>query len=385
MRKLNQEKLEKTLRERLDGDIAEYRVSAAHLLVLQDGKEVASICEGYQNWDAREPLRRDAMYRLCSMTKPVTGVAALVAEDKGYFKITDKLEDYLPEFGDMYIAKVEDGKVVPGEKNKTPLRIYQCLSHCNGIMAQTVLGEKMVDATPREVYQSLQSVVEYVSKQPLVFEPETFSAYSATASFDAVARIIELKSGMSYAQFVQENIFDPLGLKDITYTPTDEQWERMLVVTDQGFGKGFITQNLGKHTAEHFPLSYTSGGGGLTASMADFAVFAQMLQNGGTYKGVQIFKSERLKELTHPFVPKTTPGRDPTNSWGLGVRVVDQEEDVLPVGSFGWSGAYGTHFWIDPENKITAIYMRGSRWYDSHGCGEIGRQFEKDVMACLED
>ena len=383
MRKLNQEKLEMTLRQRLAWDIEQYRVSAAHLLVLQDGKEVVSLCEGYQNWDTREPLRRDAMYRLCSMTKPVTGVAALIAEDKGYFKITDKLEDYLPEFGDMYIAKLADGKVVAGEKNKTPLRIYQCLSHCNGIMAQTPVGEKMVDETPRAAYQSLQTIVEYVSKQPLVFEPETFSAYTATESFDAVARIIEMKSGMPYARFVQKNIFDPLGLKDITYTPTEEQWERMLMVTDRGFGKGFITQNLGKHTAEHFPLSYTSGGGGLTASMADFAVFAEMLQNGGTYKGVQIFSPERLKELTTPYVPPERPGRDPVSSWGLGVRVVDKE-DVLPIGSFGWSGAYGTHFWVDPVNKITALYMRGSLWYERHGCGTIGQQYEKDIMACLE-
>jgi len=82
-------------------------------------------------------------------------------------------------------------------------------------------------------------------------------------------------------------------------------------------------------------------------------------------------------------VPPEIPGRDPFSSWGLGVRVVDRE-GVLPIGAYGWSGAYGTHFWIDPENRITAIYMRGSRWYDSHGGGNISTQFEQDIMAALE-
>ena len=385
MKKLNKERLEKTLRERLAWEMEERRVSAAHLLVLQDGEEVVSICEGYQNWDTQEPLRRDALYRLASMTKPVTGVAALIAEAKGYFKLTDKLEDHMPEFADMYIAKMEDGKVVPGEKNKTPLRIYQLLSHINGMMAEVPIGNLITDATPRAAFQSLETMVKHTATQPLAFEPETYCAYTGRVSFDVVARLIEIKSGMTYEEFLKQNLFEPLGITEITYHPTEDQWERMLLLTDRIGGKGLVTQNLGKHTYEGLPLTYTSAGAGLTASVAGYATFAEMLQNGGTYKGVQILNAEQMKKLTTCYVPKTTPGRNPTNSWGLGVRVVDQEEDVLPVGSFGWSGAYGTHFWVDPVNKITAIYMRGSRWYDSHGCGTIGQQFEKDVMACLED
>ena len=88
--------------------------------------------------------------------------------------------------------------------------------------------------------------------------------------------------------------------------------------------------------------------------------------------------------MTIPYVAPEIPGRDPTSSWGLGVRVVDKPE-VLPIGTFGWSGAYGTHFWIDPENKITAIYMRGNRGPDCGGGNAISKQFEADVMRCLED
>ena len=150
MRKLNSERLEQTLRQRLWDDMDDCRVSAAHLLVLQEGQEVVSICEGYRNWDTKEPLRKDAMYRLASMTKPVTGVAALIAEDKGYFDIHDKLEIYMPEFADMYVAKLENGKVVLDKKSHTPLRIYHLLSHCSGMMAETPLGSQILRRRPKQ-------------------------------------------------------------------------------------------------------------------------------------------------------------------------------------------------------------------------------------------
>ena len=384
MRKLNKERLEKTLRERLWAQMEYCRVSAAHLLVLQDGQEVCSICEGYQNWNTKEPLRPDAMYRLASMTKPVTGVAALIAEENGYFRITDKVEDYLPEFANMYIGKYKDGKVVPGEKNIIPLRIWHLLSHCSGILPETPMGLAISMHNPKAAYQSRDSLIAHAAKQPLAFVPETYTAYTGMVTFDIVAKIIEMQSGMSYAEFIKKYIFDPLCISDITHIPTEEQWHRMVVPTDRVGGVDMVTVDLGRHTYESLPLSYTGAGAGLAGSIAAYAVFAQMLQNGGTYNGTQIISEDSLRKMATPYIPMETPGRDPVSSWGLGVRVVDKE-DVLPIGSFGWSGAYGTHFWVDPVNKITAIYMRSSRWYDSHGGGTIAQTFEKDVMSCLMD
>ena len=383
MKKLNKELLYKTLKDRLDEDMYWGRVGGAHLLVLQNGEEIASICQGWHNPDTGEKLKEDAIYRLCSMTKPVTGVAALIAQEQGLLNIEDKVEDYLPDYADMYVGKEVDGKVVPDKKSNVPLRIWHMLSHCNGIMAEVPLGNLMVAATPREVQTSLASITDYCAKQPLAFEPESYTAYTGRTSFDAVARIIELKSGLTYAEFLDKYIFNPLELKDFTFYPTDAQWDRMIVPTDKADGNGLVTVNLGKRTFESLPLSYTTAGAGLVASMADYAVFAEMLRNKGRSGNVQIFSPELLETMTKPRVPDGTPGRDPVSSWGLGVRVV-VKEDVLPVGSFGWSGAYGTHFWVDPVNQITAIYMRSSRWYDSHGCGTIGAQFERDVMSCLE-
>lgn len=384
MKKLNKDRLEKTLRERLQDQLEHNAINAAQILILQDGQQVCAICEGYRNWETKEPLRPDAMYRLASMTKPVTAVAALIAEDKGYFRITDKVEDYLPAFADMYIAKQVGEEIVPGEKCKTPLRIYHLLSHCNGILSDTPIGQQQLAVIPKDAHRSIATMTEYAAAQPLAFQPETYSAYSPFAAFDVVAKIIEDKSGMPYAEFVKQNIFEPLGIRDITYHPTESQWERLLMLTERIGHLTFLPLNFGRHTFEAYPLSYTCAGAGLAGSIADYAVFAEMLRNGGTYNGVRIFSSERLKEMTTPYVAPEIPGRDPTSSWGLGVRVVDQPE-VLPIGSFGWSGAYGTHFWIDPVNKITAIYMRGNRGVDSGGGNAISKQFEADVMRCLED
>lgn len=383
MKKLNKERLYTTLKERLDADIYWGRVGGAHLLVLQNGEEVCSLCQGWHNPDTQRVLKEDALYRLASMTKPVTGVAALIAQEKGWFNVMDKVEDYLPDYADMYVGKEENGKVVPDKKSGVPLQIWHMLAHCNGIMAEVPLGNMMVAATPHEIQTSLERITDYCAKQPLAFEPESYTAYTGRVSFDAVAHIIEMKSGMTYAEFLKTHIFDPLGLQDFTYHPTDEQWDRMIVPTDKADGNGLVTVNMGKRTFESLPLTYTSAGAGLVSTIRDYAVFAEMLRNKGRCGDVQIFSPELLDVMTQPRVPDDTPGRDPVSSWGLGVRVV-VKDDVLPIGTFGWSGAYGTHFWVDPVNQITAIYMRASRWYDSHGCGTIGAQFEKDVMACLE-
>ena len=116
-------------------------------------------------------------------------------------------------------------------------------------------------------------------------------------------------------------------------------------------------------------------------SLEDYAKIAQLLCNGGSLNGVRLVKPDLFAELAKPRVADNIPGRSPNDSWGLGVRV-KVHEDWLPIGVFGWSGAYGTHFWVDPDNQITAILMRNMRWHDTHGAGGMGVEFERLVMQC---
>ena len=375
--------LKAILDNRLADDLETNRISGAQLIVRQNGNVVYQTTVGYQDAQAKTPLREDAMFRLASLTKPVTGVAALIAMERGWFGLEDKVEDYLPQFCDMKVAGLENGRPVIDHAAHQPLRIWHLLSHCSGMMAECPLGHIIFELTPRSAFRSIDSAVNYCAGQPLAFDPTEYTAYSGYAAFDTVAKIIEMKSGQSYAEFVRQNIFMRLGLSDLTFTPSEEQWGRMITMTDRASGRGSVNVDMGRHTFERFPLTYTCAGASLTGTLHDYSIFAEMLRGRGSYQNVQIFSPELLEELRKPRVPLSTPNRDPISSWGLGVRVVDQLSH-LPVGSFGWSGAYGTHFWVDTENEISAVYLRNSRWYDSHGGGEIGLQFEKDVMACLK-
>lgn len=383
MRKLNADRLNDKLRSRLDENLAMCRISGAQLLVQQCGKPLCMLKAGFQDVRTRQPLRDNALYRLASMTKPIAGIAALIAVENGWFGVHDNVADYLPEFSDMQVAVLKNGKIVEDHPARTPLKIYQMLSHCNGIMCESPVGEALFRQTPAEAFTSIAASVAYCAAQPLAFDPGTYTAYTGYASFDAIARIIELKSGQSYPDFLQQKLFGPLGLRDLTFTPDEAQWARMITMSDRTENPCSIAVDMGQHTFEGFPLSYTCAGASLCGSLHDYSIIAELLREKGSYHGVRIFDASLLKLLTTPYVPPETPNRDPISSWGLGVRVVDRP-GVLPVGSFGWSGAYGTHFWVDPENEITALYLRNSRWYDSHGGGELGQQFERDVMSCLE-
>ena len=239
-------------------------------------------------------------------------------------------------------------------------------------------------AMPLSAFKDNSAAVDYCLKNTyLTFEPYYQTGYSAYFAFDLIALLIERFSGMKYADFIKKNIFEPLEIKDITYTPSNEQWERLVCMSDRAIGTGIVNIDMGKHTFENFPLTYTCAGAGLVGSIEDYFKFAEMLRQEGSYNGVQIVSPEVFSLLYKKYVPMEYRPKDSTHSWGLGVRVTVNDKN-LPDGCYGWSGAYGTHFWIDRENDITAIYMKNNRWHDSHGGGSTAVQFEADVMSSLE-
>lgn len=384
MKKLNREKLEKVLNDRLDFNIGQAKLAGGEIVVIQSGERLVHITKGVKNADTGEALEPNAMYRLASMTKPITGLATLIAVKNGWFRLDDDVKDYLPNFGDMDVAVFDkEGKVVRDHKAHSELKIYQMLCHSNGILAETPLGNAMLEACPPSTYESIDGMLDYAYTQPLAFDPGEYTAYTGYTSFDAIAKIIEEKSGMKYSEFLQKNIFDPLDIHDITYHPTDEQWNRMVTMHDRSAAKKLVTVNMGKQIFENYALTYECAGAGLAGCMEDYAKIAQLICNGGNLNGVEIVTPELIAEMKKPRVADDIPGREPNDSWGLGVRV-KVHEDWLPEGAFGWSGAYGTHFWVDQENEIVGILLRNMRWYDTHGAGEMGKEFEQDVMSCAE-
>ena len=380
---INKEKLNKVLNDRLDYNVKEHRTAGSEILVMQYGEPLCHITKGYKNAVAKIPLKPNMLYRLCSMTKPITGLAALIAVERGWFNLEDKVKDYLPEWADMDVAVLRDGKPIIDHKAASDLLIYQMLSHCNGILAETDLGHAIFDDAPRSAFESIEGMLKYACKKPLAFDPGTYTAYTGYTSFDVVAHIIEIKSGIKYSEFLDKNIFEPLGIRNITFHPTEDQWSNLVCLHDRTDAKTLVSVDMGKSTFEGFGSDYECAGASLIGNMEDYAKIAELLRCNGTYNGVTIVSPEMIAEMKKPRVPDGIPGREPNDSWGLGVRV-KVHEDWLPEGIFGWSGAYGTHFWVDQKNGITAILLRNMYRFDTGGAGQMGIEFEKDVMSCLE-
>ena len=180
---------------------------------------------------------------------------------------------------------------------------------------------------------------------------------------------------MKYGDFLKNNIFDRLGMTDTSFEPN---WERVIGMHNYLDGKAVKGDTNEGCVFSDFPISHQLGGAGLVSTIDDYCKFAEMLLNGGN----GIISPESVKLMSTPSVPYSVQKRN--KRWGLSVKVVsDESYQSLPVGAFGWSGAYGTHFWVDPENKITAVYMKNSH-YDGGGDAITAKNFEWDVTLSMK-
>ena len=383
MKRLNPDKLRENVLKSMNSDLAASNIAGAAVMVAQNGELLLDERVGYKDIRTREPLGKNTIFRLASMTKPVTGFAFLLGIERGYFGYDDLLTDHFPEFKKMPIGKIADGKVIPDRMPKNPIRLYQLLSNSSGFMCAGPIESVLKPQIPAHCYESARKKVEYCLGGALCFEPGEGYGYSQSAAYDVISLLIEKYSGVGYADFLNENVFKPLGIKDITYKPTSLQWSRFITMHEKLVNVGMATVDMGERIFEGNPTSYASAGAGLAGTIEDYFIFAEMLRGKGEYKGVRLVSEDTFKLYAKPAVDMKYMGEGAMNSWGLGVRVTSGH-NVLPDGTFGWSGAYGTHFFIEPENEICAIYMKNNRWHDSRGAGNTGKQFEIDVMSALE-
>lgn len=367
MKTLNKDKLKELIENQVAEDIEYKRTGHAVVLVKQGDELVYSGTFGEEHAGIPTPPKMDTMFRLASMTKPITATAALICVDRGLISLDDRIEKYIPEYKDMEIGKLdEEGRLVSLGVSPTQPTIRHCLSHSSGIGTYPI-GDKIFNTMGVKPGMTLKSVVDYHANQPMAFEPGKREFYSPVVGLDVVARIVEIVTGKTFAEFVREEITEPLGMVDTTFTPTEEQFDRMVgmfavkdgVNVDDYFDAGCVFGN--------FPTTYFCGGAGLASTPADYLKFCEMLLGDGKRGDVRILSKEAALMMRTPQLP---PEVMPVHQiWGLGVRVITMECYArLPVGAFGWSGAYGTHFWVDPVNKIVGIYMKNSRNDGGSGC-----------------
>lgn len=190
----------------------------------------------------------------------------------------------------------------------------------------------------------------------------------------------EAVSGVDYRTFLKREIFDPCGMHDTDFVPTEEQWSRFIAMHTRVNGKGTVRKMWDGCVFTDYKATRSVAGAGLFSTVSDYALFAKMLLNKGRTDNGRIIREDTLALINQPRISTS----DPRNWWGLAVRVVvSPDYQILPVGSYGWSGAYGSHFWIDPENEIAAVFMKNS-CFDGGASNESALNFERAVSESLE-
>lgn len=364
--------LQNELYKNIKNDIDNGIITGAAALVHKDGKIAAELYLGSADSETSKPVCSDSIYRLASMTKPITATAVLICKERGLLSLYDKISTYIPGFRNICVgSKNSSGEIIESGSADDSIKIINLLTHSSGIVSGEI-GFLQYDRIPPEKRTNLKDITDWYSENLLLdFYPDSLDSYSPIAAFDVAARIVEIVTGEAFEAFVTKNIFEPLGITDITFTPTEEQWDRTVKLHERKpDGSGHSVDRLGHKTFDN--MTYFSGGVSLVGSAADYMKFAEMLFNGGKNKGERIISPESVSLMSTPYKI-----RHKNENWGLGVRVILNDR-YLPAGSFGWSGAYGTHFWIDRTNNIIAIYMKNS-YYDTGAEAKTARRFEQIV------
>lgn len=368
MRLLNKNKLERNIEEIAKYDLENNNLFGASYLVWQNESIALKKHYGSVSISGKEKVNDDTIYRMASMTKPITAIAILILVNRGLVALDDPVSKFLPEIEDIHIITVNGENL---GRPKTPMTLLHCLTHTSGFGSL-----KNIDMSTEDM-ASIYNTIKCVVNTGLDFEPFTKQAYSGVAAFDLLAAVIEKVTKQEFENFLREEIFIPCNMVDTTFSPTENQWERIIMMHDKVGQKNEVGKTYPNCVFEQYPYSHKLGGAGLVSTLSDYSNFAKMLLDNGKFNNRRILPKEIIKKMSTPFVPKTLMNK--YESWGLGVRVItDAEYENLPVGSFGWSGAYGTHFWVDPENNMFAVFLKNSR-FDGGAENQSAIRFEEAV------
>ncbi len=335
-------------------------------LVARNGRIVDWQAYGHADLARREPMRRDAIFRIYSMTKTVTSVAVMMLVEEGKLTLEDPLSRYLPGFAAPQVligGSIEAPKLRPADK---PVTLHALLTHTAGYPAGLKgdkLAVRLMERIDPHGASDLRGFAERMSHVPLAADPGTRFGYDG-ASLELLARVVEVASGQSFARFLQQRIFDPLAMRDTGFSVPAAQRSRVVDLTtmDEDGRLRIADGPSARHPGE--PLNaYDSGAGGLYSTAGDYARFAQMLLDGGTLDGHELLgrKTVELMLRNHLTMldPPVTQFSD-AEGFGIGGYVVIDAAKRGQLGSpgqFGWTGAASTYYSIDPHEHLLAILM----------------------------
>jgi CubicO group peptidase (beta-lactamase class C family) len=340
--------------------------TGAVTLVLRNGRVVDWQAYGHRDLARREPMRRDAIFRIYSMTKTVTSVAVLMLMEEGRLTLEDPLSRYLPGFATPQVligGSLDAPKLRPADK---PVTVHALLTHTAGYPAGLKgdeLAVRLMERIDPHGAGDLRGFAERMSRVPLAADPGTRFGYDG-ASLELLARLVEVVSGQPFATFLQQRIFDPLQMRDTGFSVPAAKRARVVDLTRMGAaGRLELADTISARHPGEALNAYTSGAGGLYSTASDYARFVQMLLDGGTLdertvlgrKTVELMLRNHLTMLD----PPVTQFSD-AEGFGLGGYVVvdvARRGQLGSPGQFGWSGAASTSYSIDPREQLVMILM----------------------------
>ena len=371
------ERLDAALQRYIDGDM----VAGTVALVARDGKIVHLKAQGHRYLEGNEPMGTDAIFVIMSMTKPIVSAALMMLWEEGYFLLDDPISRYLPEHAEKWVVSAAEGGLdrVPAAR---PITFRHVLTHTAGVdpsrddLTEAELGLLSRRATLEETL---------VARAPLPLEFHPGDRWDYGSSTDYVALLVERISGQRLDRFLQERIFDPLGMVDTHYNVPASKVERVAAVySPTGPGN---TIELRRAPEPLEPTSYFGGVAGLSSTAADYFRFAQMILNGGELDGVRLLGPSTINLMitnhtgTQPIYIR---GRD-AYGFGLGFSMLTEpanSREGLTPGAFGWGGAWGTVFWIDPVEQTVMIFLTQISSYSHFN---IRQDFPNLVMQAITD
>jgi CubicO group peptidase (beta-lactamase class C family) len=370
-------------------DMVQRRIAAGDLagavtIVARRGKVAHLSAQGVMDLDSKQPMTPASMFRIASMTKPVIGVAVMMLVEEGKLHLNDPVARYIPQFANMKVAVARPATggsegpsfyTVPAQRAIT---IKDLLTHTSGL-GSGPMGDSEIARVARKAGEKLSDYIPRLGGTVLEFQPGSRWTYSPGAGFETLGRVIEIASGVPLDQFFQTRIFDPLGMRDITFWPTDAQMPRVASVYQR------TPAGLTKSTMPNDTLSrnvYFRGSGGLYSSAEGYVPLGIMLANGGESNGKRLLSRKSVEMLSAVHIPDTLPGRPNGEGYGLSVRVVTNHaarNTLLSDGTYGWSGAQGTHFFVDPKEQLVGILMVQT------SNNEVRNEFEDLVAQSIAD
>jgi CubicO group peptidase (beta-lactamase class C family) len=350
--------------------------SGAVTLVARKGKVVHFEAHGMADVEAKKAMSKEALFRLASMTKPVTAVSILILLEEGKLVLSDPISRFVSEYKSPKVAvwnlpndPAGAGlRLVPAAREIT---IQDLLTHTSGLANgfEGPAGEYVRRAN-LPTGGSLAERVKRAASLPLNFQPGSQWEYSPSTGFDTLGRIVEILSGMTLDQFFKTRIFDPLGMKDTFFTVPANRAADVTVAYTKNESALVRPQASAAAPRPEGSGPYFSGAGGLTGSASDYLLFSQMLLNGGQLNGVRLLSRKTVElmtsDATGPLDLRNYAGDQVLKGYGfgLGVRVRRNTGDngwMGSVGDYGWAGALGTYFWIDPKEQLIGIVMIQTR------------------------